>query len=218
MIVAGFGFRAGATVDSLHDALTRAQAARGADTPPGRALTAATCPPATDPTAAGRAGQLATGGHMAKHRAADKQATDQAATNPCTAADHLTGNGASADRPASPPPAVPDLLATAQAKAQSPALQALARRLSRPLCAIPAVALAAQVTATRSAAAMAAHGTGSVAESAALAAAGAGARLLAPRVISSDRMATCALARGAGSPGAPPDTATPPPTSPEGTP
>ena len=35
---------------------------------------------------------------------------------------------------------------------------------------------------------------GSVAEAAALAAAGPGARLLAPRMISADRMASCALA------------------------
>ena len=37
------------------------------------------------------------------------------------------------------------------------------------------------------------------AEAAALAAAGPGARLLGPRVVSADRMATCALAEGNGS-------------------
>jgi cobalt-precorrin 5A hydrolase len=51
-------------------------------------------------------------------------------------------------------------------------------------------------TPTRSAASLAARGTGSVAEAAALAAAGAGARLLVVRQISPDRMATCAIAQG----------------------
>ncbi|WP_084580932.1 cobalamin biosynthesis protein [Sphingomonas azotifigens] len=51
-------------------------------------------------------------------------------------------------------------------------------------------------TPTRSAASLAARGTGSVAEAAALAAAGAGARLLVARCISPDRMATCAIAQG----------------------
>lgn len=218
MIVAGFGFRAGATADSMHDALSRALAALYTAPPAGPDTPVADCPRGSSLTNAGRADQPATDVHPAEHRPAYMQAADQRATDPCTAADHPTRNGPSADRPASPPPAAPDLLATAQAKAQSPAFQALARRLSRPLCAIPADLLAAQVTVTRSAAAMAAHGAGSVAESAALAAAGAGAHLLTPRVISSDRMATCALARGTGSPGAPPDTAPRPHTSPEGTP
>ncbi|WP_294255294.1 cobalamin biosynthesis protein [uncultured Sphingomonas sp.] len=52
-------------------------------------------------------------------------------------------------------------------------------------------------TPTRSVASFAARGTGSVAEAAALAAAGPGARLLVPRQISPDRMATCAIAEGA---------------------
>ncbi|KTF70627.1 cobalamin biosynthesis protein [Sphingomonas sp. HT-1] len=51
-------------------------------------------------------------------------------------------------------------------------------------------------TATRSAASLAARGTGSVAEAAALAAAGPGARLLVSRRISEDRLATCAIAQG----------------------
>ncbi|MDO5704180.1 MAG: cobalamin biosynthesis protein [Paracoccus sp. (in: a-proteobacteria)] len=49
-------------------------------------------------------------------------------------------------------------------------------------------------TPTQSPASLAARVTGSVAEAAALAAAGPGARLAAPRVISSDRRATCAIA------------------------
>lgn len=57
-------------------------------------------------------------------------------------------------------------------------------------------ALEAIDTPTRSAASLAARGTGSVAEAAALAAAGPGARLLVARRISPDRMATCAIAQG----------------------
>ncbi|WP_294332783.1 cobalamin biosynthesis protein [uncultured Sphingomonas sp.] len=56
--------------------------------------------------------------------------------------------------------------------------------------------LGAIVTPTRSVASLAARGTGSVAEAAALAAAGPGARLLVARCISPDRMATCAIAEG----------------------
>ena len=51
-------------------------------------------------------------------------------------------------------------------------------------------------TPTRSPVSLAARGVGSVAEAAALAAAGAGARIVVPRVMSSDRMATCAIAQG----------------------
>jgi cobalt-precorrin 5A hydrolase len=43
---------------------------------------------------------------------------------------------------------------------------------------------------------LAARGVGSVAEAVALAAAGPGARIVVARVISSDRMATCAIAQG----------------------
>ncbi|MFZ1468885.1 MAG: cobalamin biosynthesis protein [Paracoccaceae bacterium] len=117
MIVAGLGFRAGASVDSLHDALARA------------------------------------------------------------AADHS-----------------PDCLATAADKAVAPAFQRLVAETRLPFHAISAPDLSAVKTPTQSAAAQASHGTGSVAEAAALAAAGPGARLLAPRAISSDRQATCALA------------------------
>ncbi|GAA0747844.1 precorrin methylase [Sphingomonas sp. ABOLD] len=58
-------------------------------------------------------------------------------------------------------------------------------------------AVAGVATPTRSPASLAARGTGSVAEAAALAAAGPGARLLVTRQISPDRMATCAIAEGA---------------------
>lgn len=169
MMVAGFGFRTGATVDSLHDALTRALAVAAGDS-------AAAKDAAGTDTAHVAAPQMPT-------------TTTPPAAHPC-----------------------PDLLATAAAKADGPAIRALARRLSRPLRAIPAGVLTGQATATQSLAALAAHGTGSVAESAALCAAGAGAVLLTPRVISADRMATCALARGANVP----DISHP--TNPEGTP
>ena len=117
VIVAGFGFRAGASVDSLRDALARAA-----------------------------------GGHQ------------------------------------------PDCLATAADKAMAPAFQQLVAETRLPFHAISATDLTTVKTPTQSAAAQASHGTGSVAEAAALAAAGPGARLLAPRAISSDRQATCALA------------------------
>ncbi len=71
---------------------------------------------------------------------------------------------------------------------------ALLTALGLPAIAVEAVAGIA--TPTRSAASLAAHGTGSVAEAAALAAAGPGARLLVSRQISPDRMATCAIAEG----------------------
>lgn len=83
-------------------------------------------------------------------------------------------------------------LATAQDK--TGALIPLAEALGLPLAGISPEALAAVPTMTRSAASLAARHVGSVAESSALAAAGPGARLLAPRQISADRMATCAIA------------------------
>ncbi|OWU72950.1 precorrin methylase [Marinibacterium profundimaris] len=87
----------------------------------------------------------------------------------------------------------PEVIATLPAKAGHDALRALADRLALPL---RAVAPDGRPTLTTSPAALAAHGTGSVAEAAALAAAGPGARLIGPRAISSDRMATCAIAVG----------------------
>ncbi|MDK3074503.1 cobalamin biosynthesis protein [Sedimentitalea sp. JM2-8] len=91
----------------------------------------------------------------------------------------------------------PDALATATDKAETPAFRALAASLALPVHPIGSDALAAQPTATRSHASQAARATGSLAEAAALAAAGPGARLIATRAISPDRMATCAIAQGA---------------------
>lgn len=89
-----------------------------------------------------------------------------------------------------------DALATAATKADAPQIRALAERLGLPLHAVDADRLAAQQTQTHSARVAAQFGTGSLAEAAALAVAGAGAVLLAPRAISGDGMATAALAEG----------------------
>ncbi len=88
------------------------------------------------------------------------------------------------------------LIATAAAKADAPAFQSLALVLGHPARAIEANVLTRQSTLTQSDASFEAYGTGSLAEAAALAAAGPGAWLLGPRVMSSDGMATCALAEG----------------------
>lgn len=129
MIVAGFGFRAGATPDSLAQALAAARRA--------------------------------------------------------------AGQGA----PGSAPAPAPAAAATLAGKAEAAAFQRFAAAAGlRPLAVDPADARR-QTPLTRSAAALAAHGLGSVAEAAALAAIGPGARLLAPRAVSVDGRATCALAR-----------------------
>jgi cobalt-precorrin 5A hydrolase len=69
----------------------------------------------------------------------------------------------------------------------------LARDLGLPYVAVAQVA--GTLTPTQSAASRKAHGTGSVAEACALLAAGPGAVLLGPRVVSDDGQATCALAQ-----------------------
>lgn len=94
------------------------------------------------------------------------------------------------------------LLATAQDKAQAACLQTLAAQLGLPVRAVPLALLRAMPTPTRSAVVQRLRGSGSVAEAAALAAAAQmsnmqnnpSARLLHPRSISPDRLATCALA------------------------
>ena len=88
-----------------------------------------------------------------------------------------------------------DLIATLPAKAADPALAALATERG---LRIAAVAVAGVVTPTQSPRIQAMHGTGSVAEAAALAAAGPGARVTVPRLSSSDGMATCAIAEAQG--------------------
>lgn len=87
-----------------------------------------------------------------------------------------------------------DCLATAADKAATEPFRALAKTLDLPTRAIDSAALTAQHTPTRSSASQVARATGSVAEAAALAAAGHAARIVVARVISADGMATCALA------------------------
>lgn len=90
-----------------------------------------------------------------------------------------------------------DILATALAKADADCITCLSAELQAPLRAIAPADLSAQTTLTHSDNSTATYNTGSVAEAAALAAAGPGARLLGPRTISADRRATCALAESA---------------------
>jgi cobalt-precorrin 5A hydrolase len=74
-------------------------------------------------------------------------------------------------------------------------LQALAAERGLPLL---AVAVNGVQTPTQSPRILAMHGTGSVAEAAALVAAGAGARITVARIAAPDGMATCAIAESEG--------------------
>ncbi|KAJ55174.1 precorrin methylase [Actibacterium mucosum KCTC 23349] len=85
-------------------------------------------------------------------------------------------------------------LATLESKAAM--LAPLADVLNLPLITLSPDALQRVATPTQSAASLAAHGSGSVAEAAALIAAGPGASLWSPRHVSGDGMATCAIAVG----------------------
>lgn len=89
-----------------------------------------------------------------------------------------------------------DALATIVDKAEAAAIVALARELGLPVKAISNDALADITTTTHSDRIDAMFGVGSLAEAVALAAAGTGARLVAPRAISSNGMATAAIAEG----------------------
>lgn len=89
-----------------------------------------------------------------------------------------------------------DLLATASDKADAPQFVALAHELRVPVRAVLPGELAKQDTLTQSSRMRARYATGSLAEAAALAAAGPGARLLAARSVSKDGMATAAIAEG----------------------
>ncbi|MBR0971161.1 MULTISPECIES: cobalamin biosynthesis protein [Bradyrhizobium] len=89
-------------------------------------------------------------------------------------------------------------LATVSDKADTEALKQLARECGVPIRAVPPAALAGIPTPTQSELISEKFGTGSVAEAAALAAAGSGARLIAARVVSQDRTATAAIAEGDG--------------------
>lgn len=87
-------------------------------------------------------------------------------------------------------------LATPVDKAAEQGFIDLAAALVAPVIEVSPNMLAAAQTLTRSDKVVAARGVGSVAEAAAIAAAGPGGRLLGPRRISSDRRAACALAVG----------------------
>lgn len=89
-----------------------------------------------------------------------------------------------------------EALATPAGKAGAVQVRALAASLDLPLIAVPEAALAGIDTPTRSARVEARYGTGSVAEAAALVAAGPGARIVAARLSSTDRTATAAIAIG----------------------
>ncbi|WP_164937654.1 cobalamin biosynthesis protein [Bradyrhizobium guangxiense] len=89
-------------------------------------------------------------------------------------------------------------VATVKDKADAEALQQLARECGVPIKAVPADVLAKIDTPTRSRLVAERFGIGSVAEAAALAAAGPRARLIATRVVSQDRTATAAIAEGDG--------------------
>lgn len=86
-------------------------------------------------------------------------------------------------------------LATVQEKVAG--LQAFADGLGLPVIGLPREALTGMTTPTQSARVKARFGTGSLAEAAALAAAGPGARLRAKRSQSADGAATAAIAEGA---------------------
>jgi cobalt-precorrin 5A hydrolase len=89
-------------------------------------------------------------------------------------------------------------VATVSDKAESDVLKLLARELGVPIKAVPADVLAGIATPTQSERIKERVGTGSVAEAAALAAAGRRARLISTRAVSQDRMAAAAIAEGDG--------------------
>ncbi|MCK1516254.1 cobalamin biosynthesis protein [Bradyrhizobium sp. 190] len=89
-------------------------------------------------------------------------------------------------------------VATVSDKAETAALISLARELNVPIKAVPANVLAGATTLTQSKLIREKFGTGSVAEAAALVAAGRRARLIATRAVSQDRTVTAALAEGDG--------------------
>ncbi|MBD3897583.1 cobalamin biosynthesis protein [Halomonas sp. ML-15] len=83
----------------------------------------------------------------------------------------------------------------AAAQSMLPLVQALGRERGMAVIGVDDASLPTAATLTRSKQSLQARGTGSVAEAVALLAAGPGAVLLGPRLISTDRMATVAVAR-----------------------
>jgi cobalt-precorrin 5A hydrolase len=89
-----------------------------------------------------------------------------------------------------------DAIATAHDKAETTAFITFAKIIGALVIPIMPDTLEATQTPTQSLASQSHRATGSVAEAAALSAVGKGAKLLATRSISNDRMATCAIAQG----------------------
>lgn len=85
-------------------------------------------------------------------------------------------------------------VATVSDKADAEPLKQLARECGVPIRSVPAETLAGIATPTQSQLITEKFGTGSVAEAAALAAAGPRARLITTRTVSQDRTATAAIA------------------------
>jgi cobalt-precorrin 5A hydrolase len=91
-----------------------------------------------------------------------------------------------------------DALATATDKAEAAIIVALAHELGLTIKPVSAEVLARVETATHSTRVETMFGTGSLAEAAALAAAGRRARLVSARSVSRDKTATAAIAEGEG--------------------
>ena len=87
-------------------------------------------------------------------------------------------------------------LSVPEDKAGANSIVTLAEQMDIPVLAVSDAVLAAIDTPTQSAVVLEKRGTGSVAEAVALAAVGEGGQLQGPRCISSDRLATCAIAIG----------------------
>lgn len=89
-----------------------------------------------------------------------------------------------------------DRIATAADKVGHPALLAFAAALGRPVVAVSAAVIAASADAAERPSVPARYGRRSVAEAAALAAAGPGSRLAGPRATAPDGLAVAVLAMG----------------------
>jgi cobalt-precorrin 5A hydrolase len=90
-----------------------------------------------------------------------------------------------------------EVIAVPADKAGALCIKQLSARLELDVIAVPIADMQAAQTPTQSERVMEKRGTGSVAEACALVAAGPGARMIAARHVSEDRMATCALAEKA---------------------
>ena len=88
------------------------------------------------------------------------------------------------------------LAAVATVTGRCRALEELAAEVGLPLIALDPDRIRGVRTVSRSQRSLQAFGTGSVAEACALVVAGRGARLVAARTVSPDRLATCAIAEG----------------------